>query len=56
MGDACHIPMNGPTEPDSPHFSSNGPLSAAIINVVFMPNNEENIPCEEYYLLGYNTM
>jgi hypothetical protein len=32
--DACHIPMNGPTEPDSSHFSSHGPLSPAIINKV----------------------
>jgi len=35
--DACHIPMNGPTEPDSSHFSSHGPLSPAIINKVLMP-------------------
>jgi hypothetical protein len=33
-GDACHIPMNGPIEPDSAHFSSHGPLSAATINIV----------------------
>jgi hypothetical protein len=60
MGDACHIPVNGPTEPDSSHFSSHGPLSAATINIVFMLNNEYNYHNSGQYppscLLFINTM